>query len=66
MKVKVENGQPYQLTNAEVDIAIDKYLEMQGYETWSNLSDEDKQVVLGQQWEEQKLYELYMKNDWHE
>lgn len=63
MKVKVEADQIYQLSNDEVNEAIDQYLEQKGYQDWEELSQEDREKVLSQQWADEEAYNWAVKHD---
>lgn len=54
------------MTNTEVDIAIDNYLEQKGYQDWEELSQEDREKVLYEQYQLEQEYWRGVRADTHE
>lgn len=65
-RYKVEKGEIYRIINHEADIQIDQYLEEKGYQEWENLSQEDREKILYEQWQDEQEYIRYCRNDWWE
>lgn len=65
-RYNTEEGQIYRKTDDEVNEAIDQYLEMQGYEVWNNLSDEDKQKIMETEWKLEQEYIENCRRGWYE